>query len=81
MGKILIVLLLLMLFGCGGDYDVNVNGSVEVKHTFSMEDIYNYFYQQCRMLYPQATEEELQICANDILSQWMGNNVQNNIDN
>lgn len=69
-----ILLLLLTILGCGGEYDVKVGGNVKVEHSFSIQDAYNYFYQQCRMMYPNATEQQLSVCANDSLDDWLNTN-------
>ena len=77
MNFIIIAILTFMLAMCGcGEFDhnVKVSGQVEVKHTFTVEDAYNYFYKHCQIMYPAATEQELILCAQQSLDEWMTNN-------
>lgn len=80
MNFIIIAILAFMLAMCGcGEFDhnVKVSGQVEVKHTFTVEDAYNYFYKQCQIMYPTATQQELEFCAQQNLDNWM---INNNVD-
>lgn len=78
------IVLILMTFGCGIKVKHSVDGKVQgnINHnvSFSLDEIEKAFYNQCKSEHPTYTEEQLQTCKNEKVTEFldfMGQGLQN----
>jgi hypothetical protein len=61
-----VFLSLLFLSACA---KIEVSGELEVRHTLTFSEIRQYFIEHCRILFPDYSEQEIEVCAEQKLKE------------